>query len=108
MAKGRPRRKSLRNVSNCDVCERRGPQGAPRARPPCPCVRCRCVSAVSQTRVQGAARGYPLFLYGVAVGEFTLFMILRECGLQLQCPVRELETWRVAREGGIPRGGPSC
>lgn len=30
MARGRPRRKSLRNVSNCDVCERRGPG--------CPCV----------------------------------------------------------------------
>ena len=83
---------------------RRVPRGPdPRAR-----VFGRCERRLTQTRVQGAARGYPLFLYGVAVGEFTLFMILRECGLQLQCPVRELETWRVAREGGIPRGGPSC
>ena len=65
MARGRPRRKSLRNVSSCDVCvsamAHRVPRGPePRARVSVG------VSAVSQTRagcrVQPATRYYFLGL----------------------------------------------
>ena len=79
MARGRPRRKSLRNVSNCDVCERRGPG--------CPCVG---VSAVTDP-VQ------PI------IGPFVYLNLARENRrMATQCSARGGEARPAAEGGAIP------
>ena len=80
MARGRPRRKSLRNVSNCDVCERRGPG--------CPCV---CVSAVTDPR---AAHYWTFRIY--------LNLARENRRMATQCSARGGEARPAAEGGAIP------